>query len=77
LTTTDFDFKGDPPTITIEAAYARNGRRDKVPISPEFARVMRRYLEGRLPACPVFNTPGGNCGAKMLRIDLAGDILRG
>lgn len=41
LTMNRREYRFQPPTITAEAAYAKGGRRDILPISDELAEILR------------------------------------
>ena len=65
-----FDLDGDPPTVTLSAENAKNGRTAVQPLPPDIAAALRGYLAGRPADQPVW--PGTWCkkAAEMLRIDL-------
>ena len=44
LTPKSFDLDGDPSTITVEAAYSKHRRRDVLPLRPDVADILRKYL---------------------------------
>ena len=65
-----FDLDSVPPTITAQAAYAKGGRKDTLPISRDLARILRPWLSGRPDGRPVFTLPPNDLTADMLRFDL-------
>ena len=74
LTAESFDLKGNPPTVTVGAAYSKRRREDVLPLHPDTARAMRDCLAAFkvLPGAMVFrNMPKGRVGAKMIRCDLS------
>ena len=70
LTRASLDLDGDPPTVTVEAAYSKHRREDVLPLRPETAAMLREYTKGKLPTAAVLRMPRDR-GAKMLRVDLA------
>jgi integrase/recombinase XerD len=68
LTPESFALDGDEPTVTVEAAYSKNGRRAVQPITRELAAGLRAFVEGRPPGRPVLTVPDRT--AQMLRVDL-------
>jgi integrase len=69
LTVASFALDGDPPAITVRAAYSKRRRDDAQPIRPDLAELLRPWLAGRPAAEAVFGAlPGGT--ARMLRADL-------
>ncbi len=44
LTRESFDLDAKPPTVTVQAAYSKRGRRDTQPISDTLAKVLRPYV---------------------------------
>lgn len=44
LTPRSFNLNGDPPTITVEAAYSKRRRRDVQPIRTDPADTLRVWL---------------------------------
>jgi len=72
LTPDAFNLDGDPPTATLAATNAKNGKTAVQPLPPDVADFLREYLRDRLRGEPVW--PGtwaaGRKAAKMLRIDL-------
>ena len=69
LTPASFDLAAEPPTVTVEAAYAKNRRQDTLPLRPEIAAMLRTYLGGLLPNAPVFRMPDSTHTARMIRAD--------
>ncbi len=62
---------GDDPTVTINAAYAKNRRQDELPLRPETAALLESYLAGKMPAAAAFAMPSGDKVIHMFRADLA------
>ena len=80
LTTKSFDLLGDPPTVTVAAAYSKRRRQDTQVLHCEVVQLMQEWLviQGRmLPERLWFpvsgSVPGGTerKTAKMMRVDLA------
>ncbi len=70
LTPKSFDFDGDHPTITVEAAYSKNRTRREQPIAEQLACDLATFLADLPPDVPVF-APHADKTADMLRDDLA------
>ena len=74
LTPSSFNLDVDPPTVTVEASYSKHRRRDLLPIRPDLAATVQRYMSSRRLAANSRLWPGTwslKASAKMLRIDLA------
>ena len=71
LTRASFDLAGDPPTVTVEAAYSKRKRRDSQPLRSETVDALRPFLTNLLPTARVFKMPNKQDVAGMLKIDLA------
>jgi integrase len=69
LTPESFRLDGDAPTVTVAAAYSKNGREAVQPITADLAARLRPWLEGREPGRPVLPVPEKT--AEMLAADLA------
>jgi integrase len=69
LTPEGFDLDGDPPTVTVTAAYSKRRRHDIQPIRPELADALRPWLATKAPGRPVFGKLTKHT-ALMLRRDL-------
>ncbi|MCG3139153.1 MAG: hypothetical protein HJJLKODD_03032 [Phycisphaerae bacterium] len=69
LTAGSFDFQSDPPTVTIKAAYAKNGRDDILPLQSDLAHSLAEYTLGMDDRQPLFRIPEKT--AKLIRDDLA------
>lgn len=64
----------DASTVTVAAAYTKNGEPATLPIPDELATDLGAYVAGLNPEAPIFPLPAQK-GAKMLRYDLrAADI---
>ncbi len=68
LTAASFDLDADPPTVTIEAARAKNRRRHALALSGELAARLKAHLAGKLPGAAAFAVPTKT--ADMIRADL-------
>ncbi len=71
LTRASFDLDSSTPTVTIEAAYAKNRRRDTLPLRSDTAALLRQHLSDKLPSAPAFKVPSRRQVASMIRADLA------
>ena len=65
-----FNLDGDPPTVTLAAENAKNGRTAVQPLPPDIADALRDYLAGRPADQPVWPGTWYKKAAEMLRIDL-------
>jgi len=66
----DFDLDADPPTVTIQAAYAKNRRTDTLPLRHETARALKRFFANKAPGERAFRVPPNYDTADMFRADL-------
>jgi integrase len=64
-----FALDGNPPTVTVKAAYSKHRRDDVQPIRPEAADILRPWLAARTPGKPLFGRLT-QYTARMLRHDL-------
>jgi integrase len=71
LTPDSFDLDGDPPTVTVEAAYSKRRRRDVQPLPLELLDSFRAYLEGKAGDMRLWPGSWVDRAAPMLRLDLA------
>ena len=69
LTPKSFDLDANPPTVTVEAGYSKHRRKDVQPIRRDLADVLRTWIAGKQPSCPVFNMP--DKPVKLILADLA------
>jgi len=78
LTRTSFNFAGEPPTVTIAAAYAKNGTTDTLPPRPALAADLKARMALCAPVAKAFPGMWADKGAPMIRTDLeaAGIIVR-
>jgi integrase len=67
--TTAESFDWDAPSVTVAAAYTKNGAPATMPIPDELAQDLAAYVATLEPGAPVFPLPEQK-GAKMLRFDL-------
>jgi len=68
LTPEDFDL-GDHPSVTVRAAYSKNGKTVTQPIRRDGAEKLRAWLSGREPGSRVFADMPFRT-AEMLAVDL-------
>jgi len=68
LTTRSFDFENGP-SVTLEAAYAKNGKTAKLYLPVDLASDLAAYVATLKPGATVFPLPAEK-GARMLRSDL-------
>lgn len=54
LTPESFQLRGREPAVVVAAAYAKNRREDRIPITTAFSARLREWLKGRTPGEPVF-----------------------
>ena len=78
LTLRSFDFDGEPPVVTIDAAHAKGKRTDSIPRHTVVIERLRAWLATRgelAPTEPIFplRAPGGELRrtSKMMMVDLA------
>ncbi len=69
LTPASFNLDGDPPTVTVAAAYSKRRRLDAQPIRPDLAEVLRPWLPEFPRDEQVFRLPHNT--SKMFQRDLA------
>jgi integrase len=77
LTRSSFKLTGNPPTVTVTAAYSKRRRRDVIPLHSEVAARLKKWLatkKGLGASKPVFDlhTPSGGLRrtSKMMKLDL-------
>ena len=70
LTRAGFDLEGNPPTVTVQAAYSKHRRDDTIPLRPGTASALKAYFARMLPAAEAFPMPEGRMGSRLLRVDL-------
>ena len=68
LTKASFSLDADPPTVTVQAGYAKGRREDTLILSGELAVRLWVHLAAKLPAARAFTVPTRT--ADMLRSDL-------
>ena len=78
LNRASFDFQAEPATVTIAAAYAKNGQDDTLPLRGDLAADLKVHMALSLPGAKAFPRMGTDCGAEMIRVDLeaAGILTR-
>jgi hypothetical protein len=69
LTLEAFNLDGDPPTVTVKAAYSKHRRDDVQPIRDDLVAALRPWLAHRAPGQPLFGRLTQRT-AEMLRHDL-------
>ncbi len=69
LTPERFALDADPPTVTVQAAYAKNGREAVQPVALALADRLAPWLAAKPPGRPVFDGMTERT-AEMLRVDL-------
>ncbi len=69
LTPERFNLDADPPTITVRAGYAKNGKEAVQPIAQSLADRLALWLAAKPPGRPVFDGMTKRT-AEMLRVDL-------
>jgi len=69
LTPASFDLDGDPPTLTVRAAYSKRRRDDLLPMRREMAERMAAFIAGRPVDTPLFVLP--DKPVELLKADLA------
>jgi integrase len=67
---TAFDLDGDPPTVTLAAEHAKNGRTAVQPLQPDIVETLRGYLADRADDRPIWAGTWFTKAAEMLRIEL-------
>jgi integrase len=70
LTPQSFNLDGDPPTVTVAAAYSEHRREDVQPIRRDLAALLRPWLAGKEPGRLLFGRLTANA-SRMLQGDLA------
>jgi site-specific recombinase XerD len=58
-----FDFKSDPPTLTVEASCSKHRRQDVIPLRVDFAERIQRWIVGKKilkPNEPLFKVSDKN-----------------
>ncbi len=68
LTRASFNLAGDPPTVTVEAAYSKHRRQDVQPLPVDVAEILASHLAEANPSRPL---PLPDKTAAMLREDMA------
>jgi integrase len=61
---------GVDPNVTIAAAYAKNRRRDTLPLKLDTAAMLEKHFTGKMPVAPVFVMPKTDQIIHMFRADL-------
>jgi integrase len=69
ITPGSFDWTSRPATVTIRAAYAKNGQTATLPLADDLAADLNDYVAQRPPGSPLFPLPHDK-GAAMVRRDL-------
>jgi hypothetical protein len=64
-----FDLTTDPPTVTVLACYAKNGREANQRLSAAMAELLAPWLASKAPGEPIFGDLTDRT-AEMIRVDL-------
>ena len=70
LTPAAFNLDGEPPTVTLAAENAKNGRTAIQPLAPEAAAAPEGYLAGKPSGVVVWPGTWAEKAADMIRVDL-------
>ena len=70
LTKSRFDFRAQPATVTVDAAYSKRRRQDTLPLRSDLAEALAVHLAHKLPLAPALVIPKSDKTAEMLRADL-------
>lgn len=70
LSPADFALANDPPTVTLAAEYAKNGRTAVQPLPADLVEPLRVYLAGRPADVPVWPGNWARKAAGMIAADL-------
>ena len=71
LTPRSFSLEGEPPTVTVGAAYSKHRRQDVQLLPSNLATGLRTFLSDQSDVSPVFSMPYSSGVARMLRAVLA------
>src|SRR5262249_17491515 len=71
LSPSSFALVGDNPSVTVEAAFSKHRRQDMLPLRPDVAAMMRRYIPGKPKEKLLWPGSWTKWAAEMVRIDLA------
>lgn len=73
LTPESFAFDGEPPTVTVRAAYSKHRREDVLPLHPSLVALVRPWLAAKPRSKPIWpgNWAKAKYAGKMLQYDLA------
>ena len=69
ITPESFDWSVNPATVTVSAAYTKNGEPATLPLPVDLRDDLRNHVASVAPREPIFPL-APDCGAKMLRPDL-------
>jgi len=70
LTPTSFSLDENQPILTVEAAYSKHRRRDKLPLHPELVNMLRLWLVDVDQEQPLFPKLAKRRTWKMVKLDL-------
>jgi len=70
ITRESFDWTANPATVMVAAGYTKNGEPATLPLPSDLADDLHTYVASLPPGRPIFPL-APDCGAKMLRPDLA------
>ncbi len=71
LTAGSFSLAADGPSVTVQAAYTKNGQEATLPLRADTATTLAEYLRGKAPKARALTIPMSTETARMLREDLA------
>jgi integrase len=69
ITPSSFHWDARPATVTVTAAFTKNGQTATLPLPDDLAADLRAYVAPLNPGKPIFPLPADD-GARMLRVDL-------
>ena len=70
LTPEAFDLTANPPTATVQGAYAKNGQTAVQPLPASLASVLERFLANKPSNQPVWPGTWYSKAFEMIRADL-------
>jgi integrase len=66
----DFTLDDEPPTVTLAAEYAKNGKTAVQPLPPDMVEIVRGYLASRQADQPIWPGTWPKKAAEMISLDL-------
>ena len=70
LTSSSFDLRSNPPTVTVEAACSKHRRKDVLPLHADLVRLLKVWLAGPIPDDVLFPRLGIRRTWLMVKKDL-------